>query len=92
MDVKDLHLEEIKFSETPTQTQLIRSIRSIHQFLSRLGGAILTSEMYTIADQPLGVMLNAAVQLKAAADQFEAGPSKTGLVQAVPAPPAHMRQ
>lgn len=84
MEVKNLHLDEISFSEAPTKTQLVNLLQDIHKFLGRVGGALILEGSYTIADQPLGQMLNGSIQLKAAADGFEAGPSAAGL--AVPAP------
>jgi hypothetical protein len=83
LQVKDLHLDAIDFSEAPTKTQLVNTLRGIHEFLGRVGGALILDGSYSIADQPLGAMLNASIQLKASADQFEAGPNAAGL--AVPA-------
>jgi hypothetical protein len=92
VQVKDLELDKISFSEAPTKTQLTNLLRDIHRFLSQLGGVLIASEAYTIADPPMGAMLNGAIQLKAAADQFEAGASQQNLVHAMPAPPAQMRR
>lgn len=90
MDVKDLQLDAISFSQAPTKSQLVNTLRAIHSFLAKMGGSLLMDESYTIGDQPMGVMLNASVMLKQAADQFDAGPSASGL--AVPQPPAGMRR
>lgn len=79
MNVKDLHLDAIDFKEAPTKTQLTNSLKSIYEFLNQLAGALVLDGAYTIADQPLGMMLNGAIQLKAATDHFEAGPNAAGL-------------
>ncbi len=92
MDVKDLHLEEIKFSDVPTQSQISNALRDIHRFLSRLGGVLLAAERHTTAEQSVGALLNGSIQLKAAADLFEQAPNQAGLVHAMPAPPASMRK
>jgi hypothetical protein len=83
LEVKDLHLDAISFSEAPTKTQIVNTLRDIHTFLGRIGGALILDGSYSIADQPLGAMFNATIQLKASADQFENGPNAAGL--AVPA-------
>ena len=90
MEFPDLHLEEFSFSSAPTKTQLVNVLRSMHSFLSRVGGAVIADGQYTIADQALATMLNGSITLKAAADQFEAGPNQQGIVHAMPAPPANM--
>ena len=91
MEVKDLKLDEISFSQPPTRTQIVNMLRDIHRFLSRVGGCVIQSEEFTVADQAVGAMLNATIQIKAASDVFEAGPSQQGLVHAMPAPSAQMR-
>lgn len=92
METKDLSLDAISFKEAPTKTQLVNVLRDIHRFLSRLGGVIIADEQFTIADPAVGAMLNGTIQLRAAADQFEAGPNQAGLVHAMPAPPAGQRR
>jgi hypothetical protein len=87
MEARDLTLDAISFKESPTKSQLVNTLRDIHKFLSRMGGMMLADESYAISDQPLTTMMNASVQLKAAADMFEAGPNRDGLLQAMPAPP-----
>ena len=79
MNVPDLHLPEMSFKETPTKTQLINCLRDVQTFLGRLGGSLIADGSYSIADQPMGVLLNASVALKQSADLFEAGPNAAGL-------------
>lgn len=79
MEVKNLELASISFSEAPTKSQIVNMLRDIHKFLGRVGGALILDESYSIADPPLGAMLNASIQLKASADQFEQGPNAAGL-------------
>jgi hypothetical protein len=79
MNVPDLHLSEISFKETPTKSQLVNALRDIQTFLGRVGGSIIADGSYSIADQPVGVLLNASVALKQSADLFEAGPNASGL-------------
>ncbi len=91
MQVQDLKLEEISFNSAPTKTQLTNSLRSISRFLSHVGAALILDESYTVADQSLGQMFNAAITLKACADQFDAGPSASGLAVPQPAGPHVVR-
>lgn len=84
MEVKNLELESISFTSAPTKTQLTNALRAVSRFLSHVGAALILDESYTVADQPLGQMLNAAITLKACADQFDGGPNASGL--AVPQP------
>ena len=86
MDVKDLHLDAIDFNQSPTKSQLVNLLRDIHGFLGRVGGSLILDGAYSVADPPLGAMLNATIQLKAAADQFEAGPNASGLALPQQAP------
>jgi hypothetical protein len=86
MQVPDLKLAEISFSAAPTRSQLVNMLRDIHKFLGNVGAALIMDGSYTIADQPLGAMLNASIQLKAASDQFDAGPSAQGLSEPRMAP------
>jgi hypothetical protein len=90
MEVKDLHLDAIDFNQAPTKTQLTNMLRDIHTFIGRVGGALIIAGDYSIADPPMGAMFNGSIQLKAAADQFDAGPNAAGL--AVPQPPQGMRR
>jgi hypothetical protein len=86
MEVKNLELEAISFSEAPTKSQLVNTLRDICTFLGRVGGALILDGSYTVADPPLGAMLNASIQLKASADQFENGPNASGLAVPQPGP------
>jgi hypothetical protein len=86
MELPDLHLDEQTFKDTPTTTQMVNLLRDLHKFLSRCGGMLIASNSYAIGDNPIGAMLNGAIQLKAAADMFEQGPNAAGL--AVPQPMA----
>ncbi len=79
MEVKNLELEAISFSDAPTKSQLTNALRDIHNFVGRMGGSLLMDGSYTIGDQAVGVMLNASVMLKQAADLFDAGPNAAGL-------------
>jgi hypothetical protein len=79
MEVRDLHLDEIHFTSAPTKTQLVNTLRDIHKFLGQVGASLIFDGSYTIAEQALGTMFNASIQLKASADQFEAGPNASGL-------------
>lgn len=86
MEVPDLHLAEIKFSAAPTKSQLSNMLRDISKFLGHIGAALILDGSYTIADPPMGAMLNGSIQLKASADQFDAGPNVAGLATPMPAP------
>lgn len=86
MEVKNLELAAISFSEAPTKTQLVNTLRDIHNFLGRVGGSLILDGSYTIADPAMGAMFNASIQLKASADQFEAGPNAAGLAVPQPGP------
>lgn len=86
MEFPDLKLEAINFTTAPTKTQIVNTLRDIHTFLGRMGGVLVADGSYSIADQPLGVMLNASVALKQSADLFEAGPNASGLAVPQPAP------
>lgn len=86
MEVPDLHLDAMDFKETPTKTQLVNAIRDTQKFLTRLGGSIIADGSYTIGDPAIGALLNGTIQLRAAADQFEAGPNNSGLAVPQPAP------
>lgn len=86
MEVKNLELAAISFTAAPTKTQLTNALREIHGFLGKVGGSLLMDGSYSIADQPLGVMLNAAVALKQSADLFDQGPNVAGLATPMPAP------
>ena len=86
MDVKNLELEAISFNQAPTTSQLVNSLRSISDFLGRVGGALILDGAYTVADPPLGQMLNASIQIKASADAFSAGPNASGLSLPQPVP------
>jgi hypothetical protein len=79
MEVQDLKLEAISFSAAPTKSQLVNMLRDITTFLGRVGGALILDGSYTIAEPPMGAMFNGSIQLKAAADGFEAGPNASGL-------------
>lgn len=79
MDVKDLKLKEISFNQAPTKSQIVNTLRDMHEFIGRMGGSLLMDGSYTIGDQAVGVMLNASVALKQAADLFDAGPNAAGL-------------
>ena len=79
MDVKDLQLDAISFNQAPTKSQLVNMLRDLHNFIGRVGGSLLMDGSYTIGDQAVGVMLNASVGLKQAADLFEQGPNAAGL-------------
>jgi hypothetical protein len=86
MDVKDLKLDAISFNQPPTKSQLVNTLRDVSTFLGRVGGALILDGAYSVADPPLGQMLNSAIQLKASADAFDAGPSASGLALPQPAP------
>lgn len=82
MEIK-LHLPEHSFNDTPTKTQLDNCLADITTFLNKVCGGYLASGEYSVADQPLGALLNATVQLKGAKELF-AGNSNAGL--AIPRP------
>lgn len=84
MEFKDLELEAASFKDTPTKTQVVNTLRDIQKFLTRMGGALLVDGSYSLGDESIGVLLNSAVQVRVAADKFEAGPNQSGL--AVPNP------
>jgi hypothetical protein len=64
----------------------VNALRSIHTFLGRVGGALMLDGSYSVADQPMGEMLNASIQLKKAEAMFEAGPNASGLAVPQPGP------
>lgn len=84
MEFKDLELEAVSFKDTPTKTQVVNMLRDIQKFLTRIGGVLIVDGSYSIGDEPVAILLNATIQLRAAADKFEAGPNQSGL--AVPNP------
>jgi len=86
MDVKYLELDAISFNQAPTKSQLVNTLRDVSNFLGRIGGALILDGSYSVADPPLGQMLNASIQLKASADAFDAGPNASGLALPQPAP------
>jgi len=86
MEFPDLKLDEIKFNSAPTKTQMVNLLRDISKFVGDCGAAMILDHSYTIADQPLGMALNAAIQFKAAADAFEGGPNASGLAVPQPVP------
>jgi hypothetical protein len=90
--MKDLHLPEIAFGQAPTKTQVVNTLRDIFKFINRMGGALILDESYNIGDQAIGQMLNGSIQLRAAADAFEAGPNVAGLAVPQPAPGQVRRQ
>jgi hypothetical protein len=86
LDVKNLELEAISFNQAPTKSQLTNALHDISKFLGRVGGALILDGAYSVADPPLGQMLNASIQIKAAADAFDAGPNSSGLSLPQPVP------
>lgn len=79
MDIT-LKLEAQNWSErTPTKTQLENHMGDLSSYLNKLAGALLATGEFTIADQPIATVLNAAGALKAAKEQF-AGATTTGIV------------
>ena len=86
MELPDLHLDAIDFKEPPTKTQTINALRDIEKFLTRMGGAIVAEGSYRMGEQSIGTLLNATIQLRAAADAFEQGPNASGLAVPQPGP------
>ncbi len=86
MDVKNLELEAISFNSAPTKSQIVNTLRTISTFLSNMGAHLIIDGSYSLADPPLGQTLNAAIQLKAASDAFDAGPNSSGLSLPQPVP------
>lgn len=86
MQVPDLHLGEITFTSAPTKTQTVNALRDISKFLGNIGGALILDGSYTVADQCLGTLLNASIQLKASAQAFDEGPNASGLAIPQPGP------
>lgn len=86
MEVPDLKLDAITFTSAPTKSQLVYALRDISKFIGNVGGALILDGSYTVADQALGTMLNASIQLKACADGFDNGPSASGLAVPQPGP------
>lgn len=90
MELHDLELEAIKFTEPPTKSQVSNALRDVESFLARLGGIILAEKnpLAKIGDPSIGTLLNATTQIRAAADAFENGPNSSGLavpqLQAMP--------
>jgi hypothetical protein len=79
MDIT-LKLEAQNWSDrTPTKTQLENHMGELSSYLNKLAGALLATGEFTIADQPIATVLNAAGALKAAKEQF-AGATTTGIV------------
>lgn len=92
MQFEDLKLPAFEFKEAPTKTQIVNTLRDIHKFLNRLGGALILDGSYTVGDEPIGLLLNGSIQMRAAADKFEAGPNSSGIAVPQPHPgPQRMR-
>lgn len=79
MQLPDLKLDAISFSQAPTRSQIVNCLRDISKFLGQMGGSLILDGSYTVADQQMGAMLNASIQLKASADQFDQSPNSAGL-------------
>lgn len=88
MEVPDINLDAISFSNNPTPSQLANAMTSIHKFLSRVGGILTADGSHTSADETVALILNSSTSLKRAADIF--GSNTSGLV--LPLPPANMRR
>jgi hypothetical protein len=82
----DLRLGAQNWSDrTPTKTQLENHMGDLSSYLNKLAGALLATGEFTIADQPIATVLNAAAALKAAKEQF-AGATTSGIVTPRPQP------
>jgi len=79
MNLPDLKLEAIHFTTAPTKSQITNTLRSIHDFLGKLGGALILDGSYSIADPPMGALFNGSIQLRQALDGFDNGPNAQGL-------------
>lgn len=86
MEFNDLHLDAISFTAAPTKTQIVNTIRDMQKFLTRLGGALLVDGSYALGDEPIAILFNGTIQLRGAADRFEAGPNVAGLTTPQPVP------
>lgn len=86
MEFSDLHLDAQDFKEAPTKTQIINLLHDVEKFLARVGAALMLDGSYRIGEQSVGTLLNATIQLRAAADAFEQGPNSTGLAVPQPGP------
>ena len=84
MDLKDLELDAIKFTEPPTTSQTVSTLRTLEKFVSRMGAALVMDGSYRIGDEAPAAIFGAAVHLRAAADKFENAPNTSGL--ALPQP------
>lgn len=91
MEFKDLKLEEISFTTPPTKTQVVNKLRDMHQFLTKMAGALLLDGSYDASDEPVSHLLGSTLQLKMAAEKFDAGPNSSGLAvpRAVPMTTRH---
>lgn len=86
----NLNLPEQKFSDTPTKTQLSNLLGDLISFQTRLAGAILAKQEYSVTDEPMGLWLNAIVALRRAKDGFD-GVSVAGMAQPRPQGPQAVR-
>lgn len=79
MDLKDLELDAIKFTNTPTPTQAVNALRDLEKFVSRMGASLVMGGAYRIGDEAPAAIFGAAVHLRAAADKCEQAPNTSGL-------------
>ena len=75
----ELHLEEIKLSESPTSTQLSDLCRNISKFLNRVAATMILEGKHMANEPQCGGLLNSATQLKQVADIVDNAPNSAGL-------------
>jgi len=91
MKTPDFKFPEQSFNDVPTKTQLVNLCRDLNKFLQVIAASLVINGDYAVNDPPCGGLFNAATQLKACADMFEAGPNSAGLAVPQPGPMAVRR-
>lgn len=65
-----LKLDAIEFRESPTKSQLINALDSIHKFTSECIGSLMVSKEYGAEDVNIHVLINAVSALVAAKNHW----------------------
>ena len=79
-----IKLETADWSErTPTKGQLANHMSDLSNYLNKLAGSLLAMGEFTVSDQPMTAVLNAAGALRAASEGF-GGRSGAGLIESRP--------
>ena len=88
MDLQDLHLDAIDFKEPPTKTQVVNALNNIHLFIAKMGASLLldSNPIVKLGENSIGLLFNAAIQVRGAADGFDQSPNSAGLSLPQPGP------